>query len=408
MQAEKTMPGNTITIISDIPADSGTDKTFQTPTRHKDARIVDIVSPPLFSLLPEQHLGMLELLPDATVIANDEGIIVFVNEQAKVLFGYARHEMLGQLIEMLIPLRFRENHVAKRNQFVSAPRVRPMGRGVNLFGMRKDQSEFPVEIHLSPMQTKDGLLVLSSHRDISERKAYEQKIQQLNEELGRSNAELEQFAAIASHDLQEPLRIISSYTSLLHQRFGDTLDDKGQAYIGKVINGTKRMSELINAILNYSKVGHQGIKVERVESATIAHRALANLELKVASAGGCVVMGILPAIVADPVLMTQLLQNLVSNGLKFKSTVRAALITIACIEGDREWIFSVADNGIGIRPEDTERIFMLFQRLHSAAEYPGTGIGLATCKKIAERHGGRMWVESTLDVGTTFFFSVPK
>lgn len=134
----------------------------------------------------------------------------------------------------------------------------------------------------------------------------------------------------------------------------------------------------------------------------------ANLELKIASAQGSIEIGVLPAIVADPVLMAQLLQNLFSNAIKFKSDTRILVISIAANEADREWVFSVADNGIGIRAEDTERIFKLFQRVHSAVQYPGTGIGLATCKKITDRHGGRLWVESTLDVGTTFFFSMPK
>lgn len=360
------------------------------------------------SLRQEQHLTMLESLPDATVIMDSHGKIVFVNKQTEILFGYPRDEMLGELVEMLLPHRSRDSHVGQRNRFMVTPRVRPMGRGLDLYGMRKDGSEFPVEIQLGPMQTADGLLVLSSLRDISERKAAEAKIQRLNDELARSNVELDQFAAIAAHDLQEPLRVISSYTTLLQMRLDDKLDDKCREFMGTVIKGTKRMSDLIRAILDYSKVGHHGLKSEVVDSAAVARTAVENLESQIASVNGSVVIGGLPAIVADPVLIVQLLQNLVNNGIKFRSKDRAPAITIAARETEHEWVFSVADNGIGIRAEDTARIFALFQRVHAAAEYPGAGIGLATCTRIAERHGGRLWVESTVDVGTTFFFSFPK
>lgn len=362
----------------------------------------------MLSLQPDQHLFMLESLPDATVIANQFGLIVFVNKQTEMLFGFHREEMLGEHVEMLMPLRFRDSHVDKRQSFASSPRVRPMGSGKDLYGMRKDGSEFPVEIYLSPMQTENGLLILSSHRDISERKASETKIQHLNNELARSNAELEQFAAIASHDLQEPLRMITSYASLLEKKFGDKLDDKGRAYMDIVLDGAKRMRDLITAILNYSQVGHQGIKTEPVDSAAATRAAMANLEYKINAAQASVECGSLPVIVADPVLFVQLLQNLISNAIKFKSKECLPKIMITGDVENSEWIFSVSDNGIGIRPEDLKRIFTLFQRVHSTAEYPGTGIGLATCKKITERHGGRLWVESSINVGTTFFFSLPK
>ncbi len=234
------------------------------------------------------------------------------------------------------------------------------------------------------------------------------EIQRLNDELGRSNLELDQFAAIASHDLQEPLRMIRSYTNLLQKRLGGKLDAKSGEYMDFVVDGAKRMRDLIEAILDYSKVGREGVKAGPVDVAGAMRAAVLNLERKIGKAKATIEVGPLPTVVADPVLLTQLLQNLVSNALKFKSKDRAAVVAISAHEAEREWEFAVADNGIGIRAEDTERIFALFQRLHTAAEYPGAGIGLATCRKIVERHGWRLWVESVVDVGTTFFFSLPK
>ena len=229
-----------------------------------------------------------------------------------------------------------------------------------------------------------------------------------SKDLQRSNTELDQFAAIAAHDLQEPLRMITSYSDLLQMRFGDRLEDKGREYLAVVIDGAKRMQHLIRSILDYSRVGQEGIKTGQFESDAVARSSLLNLEQKIHVAGAAIDCGLLPSIVADPVLFGQLLQNLVSNAIKFGAKDRQPKVIITAHESEREWTFSVADNGIGIGAEDLERIFILFQKLHPAAEYPGSGIGLATCRKIVERHGGRLWVESTIGVGTTFFFTLPK
>ena len=244
--------------------------------------------------------------------------------------------------------------------------------------------------------------------DITEEKRITDALKSTSRELERSNAELAQFASIASHDLQEPLRTIRSFATLLQERLGDKLAGKDQEFMDYVINGAKRMQEMITAILFYSEVGHQGIRATAIDLSMIAHTAIANLENKIAKAKASVTVERLPLVTADPLLITQLLQNLLSNGVKFRSKDRPAVLTISAREDADDWVIVVADNGIGIRNEDTVRIFTLFQRAHSAGEYPGTGIGLATCKKIAERHGGRLWLESTLGAGTKFFFSLPK
>ncbi len=256
---------------------------------------------------------------------------------------------------------------------------------------------------------KEGVrMIVLAIADITDQKRIADALSVTSRELERSNAELRQFAAIASHDLQEPLRTIRSFASLLQERLGDKLVGKDQEFMGHVINGAKRMQEMITAILFYSEVGHQGIRATAVDLGMIARTAITNLEHKIAKAQASVTVVKLPLVTADPQMLTQLLQNLVSNGVKFRCKDRPSVVTISAREDTNDWVIVVADNGIGIRSQDTIRIFTLFQRAHSSADYPGTGIGLATCKKIVERHGGRLWLESTIDVGTTFFFSLPK
>jgi len=243
--------------------------------------------------------------------------------------------------------------------------------------------------------------------DVTAQKHLNDELTRASLDLRRSNADLDQFASIASHDLQEPLRTITSYTELLQRRLGDKLDERSRGFMDFVITGATRMRDLIQAILEYSRVGHQALKAVPVDATVLAQAALAGLERSIHEAGATIVCAALPCVVADPVLLTELFQNLVSNAIKFRVADRPSRVTIAGSQAGEEWLFSIADNGIGIRPADTERIFDLFQRLNATSQYSGTGIGLATCRRIVERHGGRLWVESTHGVGTTFHFSLP-
>ena len=356
----------------------------------------------------ERFRLLLEMAPDAIVIVDRFGTIVRINAQTEKLFGHSPDELIGQKMEILMPMRFRDRHPMQRGGFISNPKLRPMGSGLDLFGLHKDGREFPVEISLSPMETEDGLLVSSAIRDITEQKRLSNLLKATTDDLRRSNADLDQFAATASHDLREPLRMITSYTSLLERRLGEKLDDKSRRFMTYMIDGATRMDALITAILDYSQVGHKEIDAELVDAAAVVSSSLLNLEQKILDTHALIDCRPLPPIVADPVLLGQLFQNLISNAIKFTAKDRQPKVVIDARESDLEWVFSVADNGIGIRDEDTERIFTLFQRLHSTSDYSGTGIGLATCRRIVERHHGRLWVESTIDVGTTFFFSLPK
>ena len=225
-------------------------------------------------------------------------------------------------------------------------------------------------------------------------------------ELKRSNAELQQFVYVASHDLQEPLRMVTSYLSLMERTFKHQLDPKAREYIDYAMEGGNRMRELINDVLAYSRVDSQGKKFVPVDMGAVVAKVLAILRVSIEDSKAEVNIDPLPTISADESQMIQVMQNIIANALKFHGPNRP-MINISSSKGEKEWTFSIKDNGIGLDMADAERIFQMFQRLHSREEYPGTGIGLALTKKIVERHGGRMWVESRLGAGATFFFTIP-
>jgi light-regulated signal transduction histidine kinase (bacteriophytochrome) len=293
---------------------------------------------------------------------------------------------------------------------------------------------------LSPIRNKAGEIIGAAKiaRDISERKRAEEEIKWLNQQLEQRvwdrtreleeantqlvrrtqelvgvNAELERFAYVASHDLQEPLRMVSSYSQLLAKRYKGKLDADADEFIKFAVTGAERMRQLIKDLLTYSRVANPQGRQQDVDSEEALDRALMNLKTAIDETGGVVTHGPLPTVFADPVQLGQLFQNLIGNALKFNASkppqahVSALLISGEPQGIDPYWQFAVTDNGIGIEAQYSERIFGAFQRLHTMAEYPGTGIGLAICKKIVEAHGGRIWLESTPGKGTTFYFTIP-
>jgi signal transduction histidine kinase len=249
--------------------------------------------------------------------------------------------------------------------------------------------------------------VTALRREIAARKTVEVSLREQEAALARSNGELEQFAYVASHDLQEPLRMISSYTQLLRRRYAGKLDADADEFIGYAVDGTKRMQVLINDLLNFSRITSEAKALEPVDLEAALGDTLKDLEIRIEDSDATVTHDKLPTVRADPVQMRRLLLNLIGNGMKFQPPERKPAVDISAVLEGHDWLFGVHDNGIGIDPKYFKNLFQIFKRLHRTEEYPGTGIGLAVCKKIVERHGGHIWVESVLGEGSTFLFTLP-
>jgi PAS domain S-box-containing protein len=455
--------------------------------------------------------SVVEAAPNAMVMIDRDRRIALINRATETLFGYGRADLVGRRVEMLIPERFRDDHAGFVSGFLTAPGARAMGGGRDLYALRRDGSEVPVEIGLNPIETAEGLFILASIIDITERKsafAVRERLAAIvqnsedaiasktldgeitswnagaermfgytaaeaighpirivvpdrcvDEEVGlldrmrrgepishletvrrhkdgrefqvsatlspirgsareivgvasivrelkRSNAELEQFAYIASHDLQEPLRMVANYTELLAQRYRGKLDERADKYIHYASDGARRMQLLVADLLAYARVGSQGKPLVRVSTLGVVRRVLESLRRAVREAAATVEFDELPDVLADEVQLQQLFQNLLGNAVKFRSEAPLRIAVVAAPAADG-WKFSITDNGIGIEMRYAERIFQMFQRLHERGKYDGSGIGLAIAKRIVERHGGRIWLESEPGVGTTFHFTLP-
>ncbi|MEX3959105.1 PAS domain S-box protein [Trinickia sp. EG282A] len=356
----------------------------------------------------ERFRLVVEAAPNAMIMVNRDGRIVLVNLQTEKVFGYPRDELVGQRIDVLVPERLRHGHSDYRAAFFGDPKSRLMGAGRHLYGRRRDGTEVPVEIGLNPIEMAEGMFVLAAIVDITERRRAEEALRQRTEELGRSNRDLEQFAYVASHDLQEPLRAIAGPLQLLRRRFQGQLDARADEYIGHAVDGAGRMQALIDDLLAFSRVGRSEESWQRIDCARELDKALRNLSVAIEESGAQITHQELPTVRALSGQLTLLFQNLVGNAIKFRSKERPVQIHVGAETRDETWLFRVADNGIGIDPQHFERIFLIFQRLHTRRDYPGTGIGLALCKRIVEHHGGRMWVESEPGAGTTFFFTLRR
>ena len=355
--------------------------------------------------------ALLESAPDAMVIVNARGCIEIANLQTERLFGYNRNELIGQSVDMLVPLNLRAAHGGHRDSYFEAPKQREMGAGLDLMAVRRDGTEFPVEISLSPLEGPDGISVTAAIRDTTERRVAGQQLAAKVVELRHSNEALEQFAHIASHDLQEPLRMVASYTQLIAKRYKGRLDADADEFIGYAVDGTQRMKRLIEDLLLYSRAGKGSPPSDEFSSEEALQVAIKNLHFAIRDSQAIVTYDVLPRVVGVESQVVQIFQNLIGNAIKYRGDRTPEVHIAAAVSADasgQEWVFSIADNGIGIDPKYFDRIFVIFQRLHSRQEYQGTGIGLAICKRILQQQGGRIWVESEPAKGSVFHFSLPQ
>jgi PAS domain S-box-containing protein len=482
-----------------------------------------------------RYRGLLEAASDAMVVVDQCGEIVLLNVQAEKQFGYHRHELVGQKVKNIVD-GFAERLVTDGGRSAAEALVQQIGTGTELTGRRKDGTEFPIEIMLSPLESAQGVLVTAAIRDITERKRSEDALRQSEErfrlivtnvkdyailmldpegtvvswndgaerihgyraeeivghhfscfypiedvsddkpalelqaatkdgrfeeegwrlrkdgsrflanvvitairdgegqlrgfgtisrdvterkkseedllktvgELRRSNEDLQQFAYVASHDLQEPLRMVASFTQLLAKRYKGCLDPDADEFIAFAVQGCTRMQRLIQDLLAYSSAGSNEKALSQTFVESALRDALANLGTTIEKTGAVVTHDSLPSVTTDHAQLVQIFQNLVGNGIKYRRAGVPHIHISATLNADNEWVFAVRDNGLGIARQHFERIFVLFQRLHGQEHFDGTGIGLAICKKILERLGGRIWVESQLDKGSTFYFALPE
>ena len=360
-----------------------------------------------------RYRGLLEAAPDAMVVVNQDGKIVLLNVQAEKQFGYRRDELVRQPVTNIIPEGFAERLIADGTRSAAEALAQQIGTGIELLGRRKGGSEFPIEIMLSPLESAGEVLVTAAIRDITSAKADEREIRKLNEELERrnqvlerSNIDLQQFAYIASHDLQSPLRSVSGFIQLLRTKYEDQFDESALDWIRRVVQATGQMQTLIRDLLAFSRVDSRARPFVLMSFHDVFSDAVNQLQSSIHDAGGQVTCDPLPEIVGDRSQLVQLMDNLIGNGLKYHGEKRPQ-VHVSAEQIGHEWTFCVRDNGIGIAPEHYQRIFEIFQRLHDKRDYPGTGIGLAVCRRIVGRLGGRIWVESTPGQGSAFYFTIP-
>jgi PAS domain S-box-containing protein len=342
---------------------------------------------------------------DAIITIDERGIIDRLNPAAVRLFGYEPEEAIGKNVSMLMPSPHREQHDGYLSHYLQTGEKRIIGKGREVEGQRKDGSTFPMDLAVAEMHIGDRRMFTGVVRDISERKHAEEQRKALLDEVSSANEELTNFAYVVSHDLKAPLRAIGSLANWLSTDYADKFDEEGKEHMRLLVNRVHRMSNLIDGILQYSRVGRVKESLSAVDLNKVVSEVIdllappANITITVENR--------LPMVVVEPVRIQQVFQNLISNAIKYMNKPQGT-VTISCIDDVRYWRFGIADNGPGIEQRHFERIFQLFQTLAPRDKVESTGVGLALVKKIVEMYRGKVWVESTVGKGTTFWFTLPK
>ena len=357
--------------------------------------------------------ALLDAVPDAILVVNDAGKIVIANAQVETLFCYTRDQLLGVPINSLVPERHRERHLKHREDFFRDPHMRGMGVGLELYALKSDGSEFPVEISLSPLATGSGTFVISIIRDITDRKQIEAEVRVLNEELqtrvaelAASNRELEAFSYSVSHDLRAPLRQIDGFSKILLEEGHDSLSSELRQCIQHIRQGTLSMGRLVDDLLNFSRLGRQPLQRHIVDMHKLVQALIAETQEEIQTRQIQWRVHPLSNVECDPVLIKQVFLNLISNAIKFTRPRSPAVIEIGQDCKDEQTIFWMKDNGVGFNMKYADKLFGVFQRLHLQDDFEGTGVGLASVQRIVHKHGGHIWVDAEVDRGATFFFTL--
>lgn len=372
---------------------------------------------------------IMKTVKEGIITSDASGQIIMVNEEVERIWGYSIEELKQMNIVELMPNRYKMRHKEGMKRYIKTGVSHSMNKLLSMEGLKKDGTEFCLEINISDLQFEGQHLFTAVVRDITERKAFEEalrtskrqlehrtyelegaqaKMNIIIDELRESNQELERFAYIASHDLQEPLRTVSSYVQIIGRELNGEEYAYLQEYISFAVGGVHRMRSLIEDLLLYSRVGRKAYRPSEVELGEIVEFISLDLAEIIKITGAQIVLQRSSSLIADRSQIRQLLQNLISNSIKFRQEGLPPKVFIDCSETEDFWQVKIQDNGIGIAPQAVETIFIIFHRLHPRHEYPGTGIGLAICKKIIDRHGGKIWVESIPGEGSTFYFTIPK
>ena len=371
-----------------------------------------------------KFMGLLESAPDSMIITGNDGKILMVNSQTEILFGYARNEIIGKEVEILIPKKYHQRHKIERTAYSGKPRTRQMGAGLELYGLKKDGSEFPVEVSLSPLKLagEKDLMIIAAVRDVSKQKETEKEIKKLNDNLERLvmertaalekleaiNRELEAFSYSVSHDLRAPLRSIDGFSDKIMKEYSGVLDDQAKDYFTRIRKASRNMGTLINDMLKLSRISRVELKPEFTDLSAMAATIASDLKNSDPGRDAEFIIQDDMTVSADSSLMQIALQNLFDNAWKYSRKQNKTIIEFASLKKDNQQVFYIKDNGVGFDIKYADRLFKSFQRLHNNSEFEGTGIGLATVQRIINRHQGVLWAEGEVNNGASFFFTLPQ